>query len=44
MRDQAALITGFALALNAWTIMILVEAAEKYDVFDIGAVRSGAVL
>jgi amino acid permease len=36
----AALITGFALALNAWTIMILVEAAEKYDVFDIGAVLS----
>lgn len=32
----AAAITGGVLLLNGWTILILVEAAEKYQVFDLG--------
>jgi len=34
----AAAITAVVLAVNAWTNLILVEAAEKLQVFDIGAI------
>lgn len=32
----AVALTGLALALNFWTTIIIVEAAEKYQVFDLG--------
>lgn len=32
----SVLITGVVLLVNAWTIMILVEAAERHQVFDLG--------
>lgn len=33
-------IVAFVLALNAWTIFLLVEAAEAYQAFDIGSLLS----
>lgn len=33
----AVTLTGLALVLNTWTSLILVEAAEKYQVFDLGS-------
>lgn len=32
----AVVLTGLALALNFWTTLIVVEAAEKHQVFDLG--------
>lgn len=34
----AVLIVGLVLLINAWTISIVVRAAEKYGVFDLGSV------
>lgn len=33
---MAVALTGFALLLNGWTTLIVVEAGEKYQVFDLG--------
>lgn len=36
----ATILILFVMLLNAWTISILVEAAEKYQVFDLGSILS----